>query len=668
MFGFSWYQNNNAEKARIEQETQRREQYLADSLDRAMNPEKYAEQERETALRDSLEAVIRQEHAESGQSGIQKTDSIQAAALAGNIGEALFAARTGEEEIYTLENQVMKMRISSHGAQIVNVELKDYKRFNGEPLMMFAEGSNKFNLSFFIRRTHNFAQVNTQDYFFESPQPTEIYVEEGEESKSVRFRLAVDSLAGAYLEYVYTMRPDDYMVDFDVNFSGMEQITSTMTDFIIDWENNSVQNERSFRNENQATTIVYRYPDARGIEQLGASEYTKEASVKTKMRWLGFKQQYFSSFLVAEDNFISSELKFDTFVPGYDLIKHFTSSSTVQFNNRQQTYEFKYYFGPNQYTLLKSHGEKFEKVLPLGGSLISWINTGFVIKMFGWLSQHISSIGIIILIMTVMIKLIILPLTFSSYKSSAKMRVLKPEIDEIGSRYPDKADAMKKQQEVMALYKKTGVKPLGGCLPMLIQMPILIAMFRFFPASIELRGQSFLWAEDLSTYDAVIDLGFNIPFYGSHVSLFALLMAVAMYFYSAINFKLTASAGPQMAGMKFMSLYLMPVLMLLWFNSYASGLTYYYLLSNLFTIGQMMIFRYAINEEKLHAKLKSNAAQADSKPKKNRSKWQEKYAAAMRMQQEALRKQQEEQGAKSGLPKTKSRQQATNRQPAKKRK
>lgn len=268
--------------------------------------------------------------------------------------------------------------------------------------------------------------------------------------------------------------------------------------------------------------------------------------------------------------------------------------------------------------------------------------------------------------MTIMIKVIILPLTFSSYKSSAKMRVLKPEIDEINARYPNQEDAMKKQQEVMALYKRTGVKPLGGCLPMLIQMPILIAMFRFFPASIELRGQSFLWAEDLSTYDSVLDLPFSIPFYGDHVSLFTLLMAIAMYFYSAINFKLTASAGPQMAGMKFMSLYLMPVLMLVWFNSYASGLTYYYLLSNLFTLGQMTIFRYAINEEKLHAKLKSNEAKASSKPKK-KSKWQERFEAAKRMQEAAMRQQQEQSGG-SGIPKTKSRPQATNRQPAKKRK
>ena len=318
-------------------------------------------------------------------------------------------------------------------------------------------------------------------------------------------------------------------------------------------------------------------------------------------------------------------------------------------------------------TLYRQYDMMLEIFILLGGFLISLINSGLTINVINFLFKFFSNYGIIILILTVIIKLIILPLTYKSYMSSAKMRVLQPQLNEINERYPNQEDALKKQQAVMELYKKCGVSPMGGCIPMLIQMPILIAMFRFLPASIELRGQHFLWAEDLSSYDSVLQLPFKIPFYGDHVSMFALLMALAMFFYSRMTYKQTASAGPQMAGMKFMTVYLMPILMLCWFNSYASGLTYYYLLSQLFTMLIMYIIRYSVNEEKLLAKLQSNAAKADrSAATKKKSKWQMRYEEALRQQQQMQRQQQQK--AYGGSQKTHTaKPQSTKNQPPKKR-
>ncbi len=655
LFGFTYYNSQQDRKRREVLEKQRREAFVKDSIDRALFPEKYIAPSPE----DEFEARARYEEQ-------QKQAALDSEARkVDNLGQALVDAGQGEETIYMLENDVMKVFVSSRGAQVVNVELKNYKRYapdgNGDPLRLYKEGSAKFDMEFFIRRMFNYAQINTSDYIFTSAQPRNIVLGEGEEATSLAMHLPVDGDSGAYLEYVYTVRQGEYMVDFDINFVGMNPLTSTLTDLRFDWSATSLQNEKGFKNENNYTTIAYRYPGAKKIEQLGASENTREDEVSTKLNWLSFKQQFFSSVFIAPESFSDAEFGFQTYKPDQGVVKDFAAKLSVPFNPAQSSYDFQFYFGPNDYKTMKQYDLRMEKVIPLGGSLIGWINTGFVIPIFDWLSKFISSFGIIILILTIMIKVIILPLTYKSYMSSAKMRVLKPEMEEIGARYPNKEDAMKKQQATMALYKKVGVSPMGGCLPMLIQFPILIAMFRFFPASIELRGQSFLWAEDLSAYDSVLSLPFNIPFYGDHVSLFTLLMAVAMFFYSKINYQQTASTGqPQMAGMKFMMVYLMPVMMLCWFNSYASGLTYYYMLSQLFTIAQMTGFRYLINEDKLHAKLQANAARADSQPKK-KSKWQARYEEAMRQQQQ---RQQQLQGGSGRVNNPKP--QATKNQPPKK--
>jgi YidC/Oxa1 family membrane protein insertase len=300
---------------------------------------------------------------------------------------------------------------------------------------------------------------------------------------------------------------------------------------------------------------------------------------------------------------------------------------------RDQELPMAFYFGPNHYSTLKSCEGNFHKLVPLGGWVVGWINRLVVIPIFDLLGKYISSYGIIILILTIIIKLVLFPLTFKSYLSSAKMRLLKPDVDRIAHKYPKKEDALKKQQETMSLYKKAGASPMGGCLPILVQFPILIAMFRFFPASIELRQQSFLWADDLSGYDSILNLPFSIPFYGDHISLFTLLMAAALFVSSRMSMSQTPDTG--MPGMKFMTLYLMPAMMLFWFNSYAAGLSYYYFLSNLITIGQNFATRRLVNENKLHAQMKENS----KKPVK-KSRFQAKLEEVARKQQQQQRQQQ----------------------------
>lgn len=645
LFGYVFYNSKQVEKYQ-------KEQYRADSIARAEHPEWFTEQ----APANASEAYAT---AKAAEQALQ--DSIRTA----NLGQSLIDASNAEAQTYTLENEVLKVWISSKGGIITNAELKEYKRYGGDPLMIYKDGTARFNMELFMKRSYNSVQINTEEYVFTDVETLEFPMEDGSMARSIKLRLPVDE--GAAIEYVYTLYPNNYMVDFDVNFIGMQNYTSNLTFFNFDWGATTLQNEKGYKNENMNTTLAYHYPDARKIEQLGASDNSRSKEIKTKVQWVSFKQQFFSSVLIARDEFTAEKVGFNTYKPGTGSIKDFYATFSVPYDSDKTNYGFQYYFGPNDYKVMKSYDMKLEKVIPLGGSLISWINTGLTINVFNWLSKSIASYGIIILLLTIMIKLIILPLTYKSYMSSAKMRVLQPQIAEINERYPNQEDALKKQQAIMELYKKCGVSPMGGCIPMLIQMPILIAMFRFLPASIELRGQHFLWAEDLSSYDSVLQLPFNIPFYGDHVSLFTLLMALSLFFYSRMTYKQTASAGPQMAGMKFMTVYLMPILMLCWFNSYASGLTYYYLLSQLLTILIMFIIRYSVNEEKLLAKLQSNAAKAEKNAtSKKKSKWMQRYEEALRQQQEMQRQQQQQmygghQKAHTAKP------QSTKKQPPKKR-
>ena len=556
------------------------------------------------------------------------------------LGESLTAAREAEAEEFIVENDVMAVLFSTRGGQIKGVTLKDYTQYGprgkrDRKIEMMDPATARFGLSFYLKNGLKNVPVNTLDYVF-TAQPV---VGEADGAKSVVMRLPVAE--GAYLEYRYliydTAAPErDYLVDFDVRLVNMAPEMANQTQIQIDWANTTFQNEKGFQNENMYTTLSYRFPDETSIEELGMSEGAKSKNISTQVNWVAFKQQFFSSVFIAPDNVSYANLAFDTAAPESSLLKTFTAQMGVPYTPQTEGYDFAFYFGPNKYSILKKIGEPggadiyLERLVPLGWGIFGWVNRWCVIPVFDFLRNYIGSFGIIILILVVLVKLVISPLTYKSYVSMAKMRLVKPQIDELAKKYPKPEDAMKKQQATMELYKKAGINPMGGCIPMLIQMPILIAMFRFFPASIELREQRFLWADDLSSYDSIVNLPFSIPFYGDHVSLFALLMAVSLFGYSWFNYQQTASSQPQMAGMKFMMVYMMPIMMLFWFNSYSSGLCYYYLLSNIFTIGQTLVIRRMVDDNKIHAIMQANAAK---KSKGKKSKFQQRYEELMRQQE-----------------------------------
>ena len=610
--------------------------------------EKYQqEMARWQAYQDSLAAAAAVTAPAAGEA-VAAADSVAAAAVRERqveaLGATLAAAREAEAEEFTVENDVMAVRFSTRGGQVTGVTLKDYKRYaprgeEGRPVEMMDPATARFGMTFYVKNGLRNVDVNTLDYVFEAEPVAE--GPEGEQVVVMRLPVSGD----ASLEYRYTIYDTaspkrDYLVGFDVRLVNMAREMANQTQIQIDWSNTSYQNEKGFKNENMYTTVAYRFPGEKSVEELGMSEEEKSKEVTSSLNWVAFKQQFFSSVFIAPENVSYADLGFSTAHPGSGYVKDFTARMTVPYTPQTEGYDFAFYFGPNKYSILKkvslSEGDDLhmERLIPLGWGIFGWVNRWCVIPVFDFLRNYIPSFGIVILILAVLIRLVISPLTYKSYVSMAKMRLIKPQVDELAKKYPKQEDAMKRQQATMELYKKAGINPMGGCIPLLIQMPILIAVFRFFPASIELRDQSFLWADDLSSYDSVLNLPFSIPFYGDHVSLFALLMALSMFVYSYYNYQQTASAQPQMAGMKFMMVYMMPVMLLLWFNSYASGLCYYYLLSNLLTIGQTLVIRRMVDDSKIQAIMQANAAR---KSKGRKSKFQQRYEELMR-QQEAMQR------------------------------
>ncbi len=603
LIGFSYYNNRQMEKYQ-------KEQAVIDSVARAKMP-KDASKQAAPAAQDQLQ----KENAIN--------DSLEVAAISETVGATMATAVRGTEEFYTLQNDRVKVVFSNKGGRIASVELLKYKRYNGDKLVLFTPERSQFDLNLFIGQS-----ISTSRFYF---QPVNVAknaaISSTDSVKSAAFRLYTD--ASSYIEYVYTLKKGSYMVDFKVSFVGLERkLPSNMTSLDISWAMDAPQQEKGFKNENNYTAISYKFPGEEGdMEELSPMKDAVSEKVTTKLQWVDFKQQFFSSILVAKNSFTSGDLAQTTHKPDSGFVKNFKATLQVPFTAATKNLDFSFYFGPNLFNELKKHDLGFEKVVPLGSWIIRWINRWVVIPVFDMLESHIASFGIIILILTILIKLVLFPLTYKSYLSMAKMRVLKPEVDQINAKYPKKEDALKKQQEVMALYRKTGVNPMGGCLPMLLQLPILFAMFKFFPASFELRQESFLWADDLSAFDSILKLPFEIPLYGGHVSLFTLLMAVSLYLTSKINMGQMADTNQQMPGMKFMTLYMMPVMMLLWFNNYAAGLSYYYLLSNLITLGQTYIIRQTVDDEAVHAKLKENS----KKPVK-KSRFQQKLEEMAKQQ------------------------------------
>lgn len=526
--------------------------------------------------------------AESLKDTTMLSDSAKAELEKQKFGDFASAA-SGTEQVLTLENNLIKVLLSSKGGRIKSVELKNYKTWDKKPLLLMAGDSSVFNLTLSAQNRI----VNTKDLFFQAAGTAG-----SKNSASLRL------IAGEnkYLEFVYTLPEDSYMMNYKINVVGMEDVIAENASFInLDWKDVVTQQEKSIQNERQATTVYYRFSDE-DVDYINEGTSEKK-NLKTKVQWVAFKQQFFSTILISDQGGFESptvETKADD--KSTKVVKELSASFSLPYDRKSlQSYDMRFYFGPNHYqTLKKFENLSLEKLIPLGWGIFGWVNRFLVIPTFNFLNSFSLNYGIIILILTIMVRIILLPLTYGSFKSQAKMKVLGPEMNEIKEKYG--SDPMKLQQENMALYKRAGVNPFGGCIPGLLQMPILIAMFRFFPASIELRQQSFLWAHDLSTYDSIFDFGFHIPWYGDHVSLFTLLMTVSTLIYTKMNMQMTAATNPQMKWM----MYLMPILFLGFFNSYSAGLSYYYFLSNVFGFGQQFLFKAFVDEDKIHAQIQEN--------------------------------------------------------------
>ena len=545
-----------------------------------------------------------------------------------------------EQSVVTLENEYLTLQLSTVGGQIVDATLKQHTKYapkeeRNELVKLFDPTHVNFDLTFYVKDGLKNVKVVTAEHNFVCNG-----VVAGDNSQSVTFTLPFKG--DAALNFVYTLynsssEERDYLVDFDVQFVDLAPMMANQTSIGVDWRTRSFQNERSYKNENMYTSLYYRHPGETGIEDLGVSEGNKSKNVSSSVDWVAFKQQYFTSAIIPQNvDFTYADVAYQTQAEKSGYIKEYSLSAAVPFTPQTEGYKFNFYLGPNKFPVLKKlvdadgNSLSMERVIPLGWIFSTYVSRWVVIPLFTFLSKYIESFGLIILILTILVKLIISPLTYKSYLSTAKMRAVRPELEAINAKYPRQEDAMKKQQATMELYNKAGISPMSGCLPMLIQMPILIAMFRFFPASIELRGKSFLWSDDLSSYDSILDLPFNIPFYGDHISLFCLLMAVVLFGYSYMNYKQTATTQPQMAGMKFMTVYMMPIMMLFWFNSYSSGLCYYYLLSNIITMLMMLGIRALVDDEKVRAAI--NSKMANTKGKKSR--FQQRYEELMRQQEQ----------------------------------
>ena len=611
LFGFTFYQNKQYQKQAAYQaqldSIAAVEQFRADSIAAV-----------EAAVRDS----------------IQSDPAFQAAGAA-QSAEAIYkdtlleAAHSQDGSIITLANDKFEVAFTTKGAQPYSVKLKDYKTYGGEDLYIFKPGMSQMGIQIYAGE-----MVNTSDFNFAVHSQSDT-------SMVMRLPFA----GGGYIEQRYSIREGEYMVDNAISFVGMENIIpKNVFSMDIDYTMTIPRMEKGFKNESQYSKLNYYFSGEKKPSDMGRSRSSSKR-VDNRVAWFAFQQQFFSAIFRAPKEYSSADFDIKFFPeddPEHNLM---TCQAKVRTDFQPGQHEisipFQFYFGPNHYKTLKSYDQKFERMIPLGGSVVGIFTKYVIIPTFDLLRRYISNFGIIILIMTILIKIVVFPFAFKSYSSSAKMQAIKPEIDKLNAKYPKQEDAMKKQQAQMDLYKRAGISPMGGCLPMLLQFPILWAMFRFFPASIELRQQPFLWAEDLSAYDSIINFGTRVPLLGDHISLFALLMAVSMFFYSKIT---TASQpgsdDPQMASMRFMSVWMMPIMMYLICNSLSSGLSYYYLLSNIITmIETWVIKKWFVHPEEIQAKLK--ASEGKKQPK---SKWQQRLEEAQRMQAQM----QKEQARKNG--------------------
>lgn len=539
---------------------------------------------------------------------------------------------TSQEQLLTLENNKVRVNISTKGGKMIDAQLKDYKRYDGDSLYLFNKDGD-----FSLLLTNKQGKVlRTSDLIFTPIQTAD------KNSLIMRFSYSENQ----HIDFIYKLADDDYMLKYDISLVGLQpMLNRDKADiFEIEWSHKMRRQEKSVKNEQRYSHIYYKYVGG-DVKEL-SSDKNEQVEVKEPTKWIAFKNQFFAPILIADGKIETALL--DSRVLQTDENSEYLKTcdarifvpATLDMAAGTMSTGFTYYLGPMSFSLLKNYDSQIadasqqldlDKLVPLGWTLFRWVNQYFVIPIFNLLSNTGLSMGIVILLLTIIVKLVISPLTYKSFMSSAKMRVLRPQVEEIGEKFPKQEQAMEKQQATMALYNKAGVNPMSGCIPLLLQMPILIALFSFFPNAIELRQQSFLWATDLSTYDAIIEWTTHIPLIGTHISLFCILMTATNIVYTKFNMEMTNTGQQQMPGMKWM-MYLMPLIFLFMLNDYPSGLTYYYFLSLLITILLTIGFRYLIDEDKVLAKLEANKA----KPKKQ-SGFMARLAEAQRIQQQQLK-------------------------------
>ncbi|WP_099465110.1 membrane protein insertase YidC [Parabacteroides provencensis] len=615
LFGFSWLNQPSPEQL----EAKRRYNDSIAKIEYAQQQELQKQENKTADAEEALESL---------------PDSVRVARLEKSFG--VFAeAMVGTDSYTVLENDLVELHLSNKGGRVSYARLKEYDTYDSKPLVLFDENDSKFN---FTLVTATNRVVNTSELYFTPVK--------GNDPNTITMRLSTGE--GSSLDFTYTLKPDDYMLSFSVKGTGMNGVLAPSTNSLdLMWQQGIIQQEKGRKFEDRYVGLYYKFISD-NVEYLSESK-SDSKQIPNRLRWIGYKDMFFSTVLISDTGFEATTLDSEV-VPSGDILKRFKATTSVPFDLQgKESTDFRFYFGPNKFALLKSFDKDvkvedqqldLEKLVPLGWGIFRWVNQYFVIPLFDFLGSFIHSYGLIIFLLTLIVKIILFPLTYKSYMSSAKLRVLRPQVEEINAKYPGQDKAVERQRATMELYSRAGASPMSGCLPMLLQMPVLVALFMFFPSAIELRHQSFLWAHDLSTYDAIVSWNTQIPiistYFGNHISLFCLLMTITNIIYTKYNMEMTNTGQQQMPGMKVM-MYMMPLMFLFIFNNYASGLTYYYFISTLITIIQTLVFRYTINEDKLLAKLEANKR----KPVK-KSGFMKRLEEAQKVQQAQLEKQKQQ--------------------------
>lgn len=594
----------------------------------------------EQAKQEQVEAEKKEKEAEASETLVTTSedysisnpqDSLQMAELQNKIGAFAYSANTANLDTETvLENDVLYLKVNNKGGYITEVKLKKFTKYDSLPVYLIKDQNSIFNIKF---GTTDNRTLNTQDLYF---QPS---LTQSGDNQVLSMKLKVSETR--FLEYRYELKPNNYMLDFSVKSQGLDGVVNGSQDIVLDWKLKGRRQAKSISYENRYTRLTYKYEEDK-ISKLGQMGDDEETEVD--VRWLSFRQHFFSSILLTDRPFKTANLKSFNLMNDEEVDTLFTKSYAVSIPLELDGGEFNeslnMYYGPTDSQVLKTYKRDLEESIPFGWGIFGWINKALFIPLFGFLSGFLPY-GIAIIVMTILVRLVLSPVLYKSYLSQAKMKILKPEIAEIAAKYKD--NAMKKQQETMKLYNKAGANPMSGCLPALVQLPVFYALFMFFPTAFELRQKSFLWADDLSSYDVVAELPFHIPFYGDHVSLFPILAAVAIFFYMKMTTGQQMASQPTQEGMPDMAkmmkwmIYFSPLMMLVFFNNYAAGLSLYYFISNLITIGIMLVIKnYILDEDKIHAQIQVNKA----KPKK-----QGKFAKKM---QEMMEKAEEQKRMQKG--------------------